>query len=112
MNLDEMNLDEMNLDEMNLDEMNLDEPPELILNSIELDSVDDEEESLTVPYQQEVYEYLQHQPEARPLEIQSALGIKRSDVEDAWQALTAKGLAIPQNNLKKQASYRTHLSEE
>ena len=94
------------------DLMNLDGSPKLIRDSVDLDSVDGEEESLSIPHQQEVYEYLQQQPEARPLEIQSALGIKRSDVEDALQALTAKGLAIPHNNLKKPALYRIHTSEE
>ena len=92
--------------------MNLDDSPELLLDSGDLDSVEGEEESLTIPYQQEVYEYLQQQQEARPFEIQSALGIKRSDVANALQALTAKGLTIPQNGSKKQASYRIHTSEE
>jgi len=92
--------------------MNLDDSPELLLDSGDLDAVEGEEESLTIPYQQEVYEYLQQQQEARPFEIQSALGIKRSDVANALQALTAKGLTIPQNGSKKQASYRIHTSEE
>jgi gas vesicle protein GvpN len=99
------------------DLMNLDDSPEPILNSVDLDSIDLDsdnvkEESLPVPYQQEIYEYLQQQQEARPFEIQSALGIKRSDVANALQALTAKGLTIPQHNSKKQSSYRIHTSEE
>lgn len=103
------------------DLMNLDDSPKLILNPIDLDvvgldSIDSEEEILPIPYQHEVYTYLQQQQEARPFEIQSALGIKRSDVEDALQALTNRGLAIPQdtshNNYKKQPSYRIHTSEE
>ena len=96
------------------DLMNLDDSPELIPNSVELDS--DDEKEILLPCEQEVYEYLQQQQQARPFEIQSALGIKRSDVANALQALTAKGLAIPQNtlqnNYKKQASYRIHTSEE
>jgi gas vesicle protein GvpN len=94
------------------DLMNLDDSPELMLDSVDLDAVNSEEEIRLIPYQQEVYEYLQQQQEARPFEIQSALGIKRSDVENALQALTTKGLAAPQNNYKKQASYRIHTSEE
>jgi gas vesicle protein GvpN len=65
-----------------------------------------------VPYEQEVYSYLQQHQEARPFAIQSALGIKRSEVANALQALTDKGLAIPQNNYKKQPSYRIHTVEE
>jgi gas vesicle protein GvpN len=65
-----------------------------------------------IPYEQEVYAYLQQYQEARPFAIQSALGIKRSEVANALQVLTDKGLAIPQNNYKKQASYRIHTFEE
>jgi gas vesicle protein GvpN len=65
-----------------------------------------------VPYEREVYDYLQQHQEARPFAIQSALGIKRSEVANALQILTEKGLAIPQNNYKKQASYRIHTFEE
>jgi gas vesicle protein GvpN len=65
-----------------------------------------------VPYEREVYNYLQQHREARPFAIQSALGIKRSEIANALQMLTEKGLAIPQNNYKKQASYRIHNFEE
>lgn len=93
------------------DLMNLDDSPELISDSVGFDPIDNEKEIL-LPYQQEVYEYLQQQQEARPSEIQSALGIKRSDVANALQALTAKGLIVSQNNYKKQASYRIHTPQE
>ncbi len=93
------------------DLMNLDDSPELISDSVEFAPGDGEEEIL-LPYQQEVYEYLQQQQEAHPFEIQSALGIKRSDIANALQALTAKGLIVSQNNYKKQASYRIHTPQE
>ena len=93
------------------DLMNLDDSPELISDSVEFAPGDGEEEIL-LPYQQEVYEYLQQQQEAHPFEIQSALGIKRSDIANALQALTAKGLIVSQNNYKKQASYRINTPQE
>ena len=93
------------------DLMNLDDSPELISDSVEFAPGNGEEEIL-LPYQQEVYEYLQQQQEAHPFEIQSALGIKRSDIANALQALTAKGLIVSQNNYKKQASYRIHTPQE
>lgn len=65
-----------------------------------------------VLYEQEIYEYLQQQQEARPFAIQTALGIKRSEVANALQSLTEKGLVIPQNNYKKQPTYRIHTFEE
>ena len=93
------------------DLMNLDDSPKLISDSVEVVPGDGEEEIL-LPYQQEVYEYLQQQQEAHPFEIQSALGIKRSDIANALQALTAKGLIVSQNNYKKQASYRIYTPQE
>jgi gas vesicle protein GvpN len=65
-----------------------------------------------VPYQQDVFAYLQRQQEARPFDVQAALGIKRSEVANALQALTEQGLIFPQNNYKKQPSYRVYTSEE
>jgi gas vesicle protein GvpN len=113
-------------DLINLDnELDID-PRELTFDSVDFNAVnetvdetvndfeDEPEEDVVaiVPYSQEVYEYLQQHEEARPFEIQSALGIKRSEVANALQALTNEGLIVPQNNYKKQASYRIYAPQE
>jgi gas vesicle protein GvpN len=109
-------------DLINLDnELDID-PRELTFDSVDFDSVNEtvdevvnepEDKGVTpIPYSREVYEYLQQHEEARPFEIQSALGIKRSEVANALQALTQEGLIVPQNNYKKQASYRVYTSQE
>ena len=44
-----------------------------------------------VPYEREVYDYLQRSPQARPSEIENALGISRYQTVNALRALTEKG---------------------
>jgi len=45
-----------------------------------------------VPYEQEVYSYLQQVPDARASEIEAALGINRFQTVNALRSLTAKGM--------------------
>jgi gas vesicle protein GvpN len=102
---------ELTFDSVNFDSVN--ETVDEVMNESVDEVVDEPEEArLLVPYSQEVYAYLRQQQEARPFEIQSALGIKRSEVANALQALTSEGLIAPQNNYKKQASYRVQTLEE
>jgi gas vesicle protein GvpN len=45
-----------------------------------------------VPYEQEVYNYLQQSQDARPSEIEAALGISRFQTVNALRSLTDKGI--------------------
>ena len=52
-----------------------------------------------VPFEHEVYKYLQQSHDARPSQIESALGISRFQTVNALRSLTDKGLiAFPQNH--------------
>lgn len=62
----------------------------------ELNTAEDTElRSPTVPYEQEVYDYLQRHPNARPSEVEAALGISRFHTVNAMQVLSEKGLVAP-----------------
>ncbi len=51
-----------------------------------------------VPFEQEVYEYLQRSQDARPSQIESALGITRFQTVNALRSLTDKGLVASQRH--------------
>jgi gas vesicle protein GvpN len=54
-----------------------------------------------VPYEREVFSYLQQSHDARPSEIEAALGISRYDTVNALRSLTEKGLLTPQSHSHK-----------
>jgi gas vesicle protein GvpN len=60
----------------------------------------------SVPYEQEVYNYLQTSQDARPSEIEAALTIGRYETVNALRALTAKGLLTNQSSDGKAVAYR------
>lgn len=60
----------------------------------------------SVPYEQEVYNYLQTSQDARPSEIEAALTISRYETVNALRALTAKGLLTNQSSDGKSVAYR------
>jgi gas vesicle protein GvpN len=59
-----------------------------------------------VPYEQEVYDYLQSSEQARPSEIEAALGITRFQTVNALRALTEKGLLTTQAGAEKPFAYQ------
>jgi gas vesicle protein GvpN len=62
-----------------------------------------------VPYEQEVYEYLQTSQDARPSEIEAALHISRYDTVNALRSLTAKGLLTNKSKDGRSIAYRVHM---
>jgi gas vesicle protein GvpN len=89
------------------------EPPSPIapLNEIPVDaiaasSVTSNHQVAAVPYEQEVYAYLQQVPGARTSEIETALGINRFQTVNALRSLTAKGML---NNHDSSQRLATHL---
>jgi gas vesicle protein GvpN len=65
-----------------------------------------------VPYEREVYNYLQTSQDARPSEIEAALQISRYDTVNALRSLTAKGLLMNQGSHGKPVAYRVRTSKK
>lgn len=59
-----------------------------------------------VPFEREVYSYLQTADDARPSEIEVALGINRFQAINALRSLVDKGLILAQSSADKPSTYR------
>ncbi|BAU42733.1 gas vesicle protein GvpN [Leptolyngbya sp. O-77] len=65
-----------------------------------------ESESSAVPYEREIFEYLQRHPDVRPSEIETALGITRFQTINALNALRDKGLVTNRGGSGRANTYR------
>jgi gas vesicle protein GvpN len=63
---------------------------EVPANSPDVGQAATADDSYRVPYEREVFDYLQQSPQARPSEIEAALGISRYQTVNALRALTEK----------------------
>ncbi|MBE9177831.1 gas vesicle protein GvpN [Oculatella sp. LEGE 06141] len=99
-------------------DISADKPSDLEVDSHTLAAIDfdlEPEPAMTVaaeqvPHEQEVYNYLQQAQNARPSEIESALGISRFQAVNALHALTEKGLLTAQNSVEQPSVYQVHSS--
>ncbi|HIK42873.1 gas vesicle protein GvpN [Thermoleptolyngbya sp. M55_K2018_002] len=83
------------------------------LNTLPLSSTDaatdkpkEEPEPPTVPYERDIFEYLQRHPDVRPSEIETALGITRFQTINALNALRDKGLVTNRGGSGRANTYR------
>ncbi|WOB42704.1 gas vesicle protein GvpN [Thermoleptolyngbya oregonensis NK1-22] len=85
----------------------------LPLNTLPLSSTDaaadepeEEPEPPAVPYERDIFEYLQRHPDVRPSEIETALGITRFQTINALNALRDKGLVTNRGGAGRANTYR------
>jgi gas vesicle protein GvpN len=65
----------------------------------------DLEHFVEVPFERDVYAYLQSSQQARPSEIETALGINRFQAINALRSLAEKGLIFAQTDADKPSTY-------
>ena len=90
-----------------------DTPVRSPLNSLPLspkdagaDEPEEGSDSPVVPYEREIFEYLQRHPDVRPSEIETALGITRFQTINALNALRDKGLITNRGGAGRANTYR------
>lgn len=82
-------------------------PPSPLASSLapaDLEAAPKEESA--VPYERDIFEYLQRHPDVRPSEIETALGITRFQTINALNALRAKGLVTNRGGSGRANTYR------
>ena len=72
----------------------------------------DEPPTAGVPHEEEVYAYLQQAPDARPAEIEVALGISRFQTVNAIRILKEKGLVGSQRNSESPSLFPLQATQE
>jgi gas vesicle protein GvpN len=70
------------------------------------DEPEEGSDSPAVPYEREIFEYLQRHPDVRPSEIETALGITRFQTINALNALRDKGLITNRGGAGRANTYR------
>jgi gas vesicle protein GvpN len=75
------------------------------------DKPDDNSESSAVPYERDIFDYLQRHPDVRPSEIETALGITRFQTINALNALRDKGLVTNRGGSGRANTYRVCAGE-
>ncbi|WP_448599809.1 gas vesicle protein GvpN [Thermoleptolyngbya sp.] len=70
------------------------------------DKPEEGSDSPAVPYEREIFEYLQRHPDVRPSEIETALGITRFQTINALNALRDKGLITNRGGAGRANTYR------
>ena len=70
------------------------------------DEPEEGSDSPVVPYEREIFEYLQRHPDVRPSEIETALGITRFQTINALNALRDKGLITNRGGAGRANTYR------
>jgi gas vesicle protein GvpN len=66
----------------------------------------------SVPFEWEVYEYLQEFQDARISQIEAALGIKRYEVVTALRSLTEQGIEFNSSIAETISAYQIHITSE
>ncbi|GAB4461812.1 MAG: hypothetical protein OHK0037_11560 [Elainellaceae cyanobacterium] len=87
-------------------------PPTALSPSDSVEEAPEEEpEAAAVPYERDIFDYLQRHPNVRPSEIETALGITRFQTINALNALRDKGLVTNRGGSGRANTYRVCAGE-